>query len=349
MRVTQNTNYETVRGSINKSKGRMENLQLQAATLRKLNAPSDDPIGAAKVLSVRTDKVNIAQYQVNAKQAEGMLSSAETALGDLADIVVRAKEISVGQASGASANDDTRIAIAEEVGQLFQQAVAAANTRVGDRYIFGGYKIHRPPVTGEGQYVGDDGQIMLEIANDVFVTANIPGMEAFNTKPKSSIDFRNLEEQKARNKEAMELVGRAPAQTKPLAEGQEGGTNVDRSGVAGEVDAENVNVFDELQNLRISLLTGDLEGTRNSLDRFDEIHAKLVAVRAKVGSRMQGIQNTILSLERHGLSNAQLTSSLEDADMAQVVSDLAKEETIFRSALGSSQKLIQPTLLDFLK
>jgi len=40
---------------------------------------------------------------------------------------------------------------------------------------------------------------------------------------------------------------------------------------------------------------------------------------------------------------------LEDADMAQVMSDLAREETIFRGALASSQKLMQPTLLDFLK
>ena len=35
--------------------------------------------------------------------------------------------------------------------------------------------------------------------------------------------------------------------------------------------------------------------------------------------------------------------------MIQVVSDLAKEEAVLRSALSSSQKLIQPTLLDFLK
>jgi hypothetical protein len=35
--------------------------------------------------------------------------------------------------------------------------------------------------------------------------------------------------------------------------------------------------------------------------------------------------------------------------MAQVVSDLAKEETVFRTALQSSNKLLQPTLMDFLK
>ena len=75
----------------------------------------------------------------------------------------------------------------------------------------------------------------------------------------------------------------------------------------------------------------------------------MVATRAKLGSRLNGLQQTGQAIDRHNLVNAQITSQLEDADMAQVVSDLAKEEQVFKSTLASSQKLIQPTLLDFLK
>jgi flagellar hook-associated protein 3 FlgL len=110
-----------------------------------------------------------------------------------------------------------------------------------------------------------------------------------------------------------------------------------------------VNIFDELQNFRIALLTGDLDGIRGTLERFDQAHSSLIAARAKIGSRMNGLQNTTQALERHDLVNANLTTSLEDADMAQVMSNLAKEETIFKSALASSQRLIQPTLMDFLR
>jgi flagellar hook-associated protein 3 FlgL len=110
-----------------------------------------------------------------------------------------------------------------------------------------------------------------------------------------------------------------------------------------------VNAFDEIQNLRIGLLTGDLDSIRNTLERFDSIYGKVVSTRAKIGSRLQGLQNTAHSIERHNLVNAQLTSQIEDADMAQVVSDMAKEESVFRSALASSHKLVQPTLMDFLK
>src|SRR4029077_3372579 len=102
MRVTDNSNYETVRESIRRSKERMENLQTQSATLKKLNTPSDDPVGASKVLEVRTEKVNNDQYGMNAKMAETFLSNSDHAMGELADIVVRAKEIALGQSSGAS-------------------------------------------------------------------------------------------------------------------------------------------------------------------------------------------------------------------------------------------------------
>ncbi len=333
MRVTENTNFETIRESIRRSKEKMENLQTQNATLKKLNTPSDDPVSAAKILEVRTDKVNNDQFQMNAKLAESYLNNSDHALSELSEIVARAKEIAIGQSSGASTNDDTRLGVVEEVTQLYQQAVAAANTRIGDRYLFGGYRTNKPPVDPEGRYVGDAGQMMVEIAKDVFISMNVPGFDAFNSNPKASSDG-----QKVYGNGNGNGANRAPASA--LEDPSMGGA---RAG------SENVNVFDELQNLRIGLLTGDLDSIRNTLERFDDIHGKLVSTRAKIGSRIQGLQSTSQALERHNLTNAQLASQLEDADMAQVVSDLAKEETVFRSALQSSQKLIQPTLMDFIK
>src|SRR5438445_10717841 len=107
MRVTENTNFNAIRDSISRSKEKMENLQFQSSTLKKLNTPSDDPVGAAKILEIRTDKMNNDQFLTNAKLAEAFLSNSEQAIGELADLVVRAKEIAIGQSSGASANNDT--------------------------------------------------------------------------------------------------------------------------------------------------------------------------------------------------------------------------------------------------
>jgi flagellar hook-associated protein 3 FlgL len=341
MRVTENSNYDTIRGSIRKSREKMEGLQGQQATLKKLNTPSDDPIGAAKVLEIRTEKVNNDQFQTNAKMAEAFLNNSDQALSELSEIVARAKEIAINQSSGASSNEDTRLGVSEEVTQLFQQAVSTANRRIGERFLFGGFKTQRNPVDADGKYQGDDGQMMLEVGQDVFVAMNLPGAEAFNTNAKRVAN--ETPDNYDANTVQRNPAGEAYARSANDSLTQSGTHTVDEPG------PENVNVFDEIQNLRTGLLTGDLDGIRSTLERFDQIHAKIIAERAKIGSRLQGLQNTSSAIERHNLVNAQLSSNIEDADMAQVVSDLAKEEMVFHSALASAHKLIQPTLMDFLK
>ncbi|MGE4108944.1 MAG: flagellar hook-associated protein FlgL [Bacteriovoracia bacterium] len=342
MRVTQNTSFNTVRDTVHKAKSRMEKFQNQASTMKKLNVPSDNPIGSAKVLEVRTDKVNNDQYLANAKLAEAFLNNADHALDDLSEVVMRAKEIAIGQASGASSTDETRLGVAEEVNQLFKRAVADANTKIGDRYLFSGYKTHRPSVNEDGQFVGDDGQMMVEIGKDVFISMNVPGIEAFNTNPKTSADFRRLKGVDE-NGEPMDTgdSARAPATTT--------GGSLETSQSLSPMGEQNANVFNELQNLRIALLTGDLGAIRDTLERFDQIHANIVATRSRVGSRVQGLQGSLKAMERHNLTNAELTSQLEDADMAHVMTEIAKEESVLNSVLSSSKRLVQPTLMDFLR
>lgn len=325
MRVSDNSNFGVVRDSLNRSRSRLENLQTQNSTLKKLNKPSDDPVGSAKVLEVRTDKVNNDQFQANARLAQAFLENTDAALDDLSEILMRAKEIAIGQSSSASSTPETRLGVAEEVNQLFQRSIATANRRIGDRFLFGGYKTSEMPVDADGNYRGDQGEMMLEIGREVFIGMNIPGVQIFNTNHKVSSDLRNLEPS-------------APEANRVLASEKEGGD-----------DFQNVNYFDELKTLRIGLLTGDQATIRGTLERFDELLGKVVATRSKIGTRIQGIQGNIGTMERHNITNAQLTSTIEDADMTQIVSDLAKEETIFKSSLASSKHLIQPTLLEFLR
>ncbi len=310
MRVTEGSNFESIRDSMRRSREKMEGLQTQAATLKKVNRPSDDPSATSQVLRIRSEKANIEQFQLNSKIAENYLMNTDQAISDLSDVVSRAKELAISQSSMASSSEDTRKGVSEEVRQLFQQAVSVANRRVGDRYIFGGYKTQTSPVDTNGAYSGDQGQMMVEIGDDVFIAMNVPGSEVFNTKPNTA------------------------------AKGQNG---------YSEPGQENVNVFDELQHLNIGLLSGDLDAIRDTLERFDQLHGQLISIRAKVGSRIQGLQYTNQAMDRQQISNSVLSSSLEDADVAQVVSDLNKEESVFKSSLAASKRLIQPTLLDFLR
>lgn len=310
----------------------MEELQNQASTLRKLNRPSDNPVGSSKVLEVRTDKVNNTQFQTNAKMAESFLNNTDHVLEELSEVAMRAKEIAIQQASGASATAETRLGVAEEVQQLLARSIAVANTKIGDRYLLGGYRTEQPPVDESGHYQGDRGEMMIEIAKDVFLTMNLPGIDALNTKPDQSGDFRrvnpNPQENPDTNQDQPEMVNRQLASS---------------SGVG------NVNLFQELGNLRIGLLTNDVRQIQETLDRLGDIRDHLVSQRTKIGSRVASLQSTIQNLERQDITNAALASNFEDADMVEVMNNMAREESILRSVLSGSQRLVQPTLMDFLK
>lgn len=194
----------------------------------------------------------------------------------------------------------------------------------------------------EGAYHGDDGQMMIEIGREVYIGMNIPGHEVFNTHPESSADGKRLEQQK--NPDAQPLKSKPQEKKEEVAPSRRLASEE-----ASPTQSQNLNIFQELKALRTGLLTGDMETIRGTLEPFDDLLGKVVATRSKIGSRMQGIEGNVSALERHNITNAQLTSTIEDADMTQVVSDLAKEETVFKSSLASSKHLIQPTLLDFLR
>ncbi|MFZ9594991.1 MAG: flagellar hook-associated protein FlgL [Bdellovibrionia bacterium] len=321
MRVTDHSNFDMVRDAVQRSRDKMNTLQIQSVSMKKINTPSDDPVGTAKVLEVRTDRMNNDQYQMNSKMAETFLENTDSALAEVSELVLRAKEIALGQSNSATASDHTRLGVAEEVAQIFKQAIAVANRRVGDRYLFGGFKTQKPPIDADGRYHGDRGQMMVEIAKDVFLTMNIPGSEAFNTnaKPEWGQDLSRF------NSSSEEGV--------PSTEGS----------------LENVNLFDELQNFRIALLTGNMEMIHDSLDRFDQLYSKIVSTRTKLGSRLQGLASSMSMIDRQNLTNINLSSVLEDADMAHVSTELNKEESIFKNSLMTSKRLIQPSLLDFLR
>jgi flagellar hook-associated protein 3 FlgL len=337
MRVSDNSNFGVVRDSLNRSRSRLENLQMQNSTLKKLNKPSDDPVGSGKILEMRTDKVNNDQFQSNAKFAQSFLENTDAALEDLSEVLMRAKEIAIGQSSSASSTPETRLGVAEEVNQLFQRAIATSNRRIGDRFLFGGYQSNSSPIDSEGNYRGDQGEMMLEIGREVFIGMNVPGIQVFNTNPDGSVDKVMMDHRQSEPKpeeSKHEPVRRLASE---------------KLGEQNQPEVPNINLFDELKSLRVGLLTGDQNAIRGTLERFDELLAKVVSTRSKIGSRIQGIQGNITTMERHNVTNAQLSSGIEDADLTQVVSDMAREESIFKSSLASSKHLIQPTLLEFLR
>jgi flagellar hook-associated protein 3 FlgL len=70
---------------------------------------------------------------------------------------------------------------------------------------------------------------------------------------------------------------------------------------------------------------------------------------AQVGSQFLRVQNTQSQNTSDGLTMKQNLSSIEDADVAQVMVQLQAQQVAYQAALEATAKAIQPSLTDFLK
>jgi flagellar hook-associated protein 3 FlgL len=351
MRVSDNTSRHAVHDALGRTRARIEDLQLKNATLKKLNAPSDDPAANAKIMDIRTQSSVNKQFDMNANTAKDRLQHTENAVQELTDILLRAKEIALNQSSGASATPESRAGVAQEVAQLYKQVVAIANRRIGDHYIFGGFKTLTPPYGIDGSYRGDLGEMPLEIQKGVNVSSNIPGPSVFKAKRYLSEDLPNaiLQEDIRESAQESPFAPNVPPPRGPASEKSKDGSGQIVPTAQQVQPSETIDLFKTIEMLRVGLLTNDTHTIRGTLEAIDALTENTISIRSKIGSRIMGIDAALGATDRTNLQNAMVQSNLEDADYAELWSSLAKEESVLRASLSAAQKLIQPTLLEFMR
>lgn len=360
MRIADKMAFNQVNQNLQKNRSDMADLQNQAATQKRINKPSDDPMAAARVLTARTDERGNSQFLKNITQAKSFLEFSDQTLGELTETLVRAKELAISQANDASGNEDSRRTTAAEVEQLFNQTVQIGNRKLGERYVFGGMKTQTRPFDTAGQYIGDDGEMKVQINKDAFVSINVPGNKIFlgqgldgdsyvrarHETPTNVKDLKDFQREEIERREINEENGQDLIQTRGLASTATGEKISKRDPVT---ESAGINVFSTLKDLEISLRTNDKVGVQATLDLLDQAINQVVMSRSEVGARSMMINSTADSLQKAIVDNKTTASQLEDADVFQVISDINKTDSTLKAALETSGKMIQPSLLDFLR
>jgi flagellar hook-associated protein 3 FlgL len=114
-------------------------------------------------------------------------------------------------------------------------------------------------------------------------------------------------------------------------------------------NSRGLNVFQTLKGLEISLRTNDKAGVQDSLDMLDQAISQVVLARAELGSRVSSLIATTDSLQKAVLDNKAMASQMEDTDVFKLVSDINKTESTLKATMETSSKMVQRSLLDFLR
>ena len=87
----------------------------------------------------------------------------------------------------------------------------------------------------------------------------------------------------------------------------------------------------------------------NYLTQLDDQMNNVLKIQSDLGARMNRAQLSSSRLDDMETSTTQLLSNDEDADIAQVITNLQSQENVHRAALSVGARIIQPSLVDFLK
>lgn len=353
MRIADKMQYNQVSSNVQKNRSEMAQLQDQAATQKRVTKPSDDPLAAARVLATRTEIRGNEQFLRNIQSAKSFLEFTDQSLGELTEALVRAKELAVGQASDAGANAQSRLMTSAEIGQIYNQAIQIGNRKMGERHLFAGFNLNTQPFNQEGEYKGDDGEIKVFTHKDSHITMNIPGQRVFLGKGLGGDGtIRPSNEVPASTEHLQELKEKEEQRQEFNREKEEERVEVRRLASINHRDVDlsrGVNIFNVLKGLEISLKTNDKIAVQSALDVLDQAISQVVYARSEVGSRVMSINNTLDSVQKANVDQKTVSSQLEDADVFQVMSDINKTDSTLKATLETSGRLVQSSLLDFLK
>lgn len=362
MRIADRMVFDQVNNTLQKNRSEMADLQNQAATLKRVTKPSDDPLAATRVLGFRTETNVNNQFLKTAAQAKALLDYSDQSLFELTDVLMRAKELVLGQVNDAGGNGETRRLVASEIEQLFQQAVQIGNRKLGDRFLFGGYKTTQSPFDFKGNYNGDDGEIRMPVNKDAFIAVNIPGSKIFLGKAKLDHeigdetlvvpkDVKDLEKVSEHEKQKVNPEkGADPALRGPASVSAPSGPAADTGGYGmTAAKVRGTNIFRLLQDIETAMQTNDKSALQDSVDDLDEALSQVIMSRAELGARVNTVDANIDSIQKLNVDAKGVASQLEDADQFEVISDITRTEGTLKATLQTSGKLIQPSLLDFLR
>lgn len=208
MRVATNAYTDSMLNQFNNLAAKQYTLQNQASTGLAVQAPSDNPVAMQNTLSYLSDSATQQQYSSNISTLQSRATTIDGVLQSLQTISSRAGEIATAGAS-SSTSPTSLNSYADEVNQLINQVVSAANTKDPStgQYLFGGTASTTPPYTttkdANGNvtavaYNGNSTTNQSQIGANLTVSVDIPGANSgatgargLITDSQSGADFLN--------------------------------------------------------------------------------------------------------------------------------------------------------------
>lgn len=291
-RVTNATQTLTAQRNLQLSLQRQAQLYDQATSRQQITKPSDDPTATASALGVRADQAATAQYQRNVDNGDAWLTTGDSTLSSVEDIMRRVRDLTVTGANDGALSAEAKEAIATELDGLKKSLLSLANTTYLGRTVFAGNSDAGVAFQPDYSFTGAAGStVERRIGPDTTVRVDADGAAVFGTGSGS--------------------------------------------------------VFALIDGISNDLRTGVNVGPR--LGGIDDRMKAIVGEHAEIGGRQTRLDKAKDTLAVGANALEAQRSSLEDVDLSKVLLDLKTQDVNYQTAIAVTARVLQPTLMDFLR
>lgn len=362
MRISNRFLYNQTIKDLGNSTEKLFRLNSQISSGKRIDKPSEDPVGMSSVLIYRTELNANEQFQKNIELAEGWLNRTDAIMQDMDNLLGRAVELATQQAS-STADADTRKGAAQEVDQILHMVMGHANSRYGNKYMFGGTMTQDPPFINVDADKWDPDGVRT-------IASSPPASPAEGNRYIDSDDGHiwgytggswvdqgaTTEGTAVRVDDESEIY---VYQDSAWVTQYQGNSGIIRSSI-GKGDAIEMNIpghevfmdasgdiISTLLDLGKALTSNDQDGIQNALADLDDSAGTLSNNMASVGARVNRLEHTTSVLKTADVDLEKRKSLIEDLDYAEAITSLKNQQTIYQATLQSVSMITKLSLVDY--
>ena len=369
MRVSNSMMSNTITRYLMRQSEALYKVQERIATQKKINRSSDDPTGMRKVLDYRNKIATVDQYLNNINRATTRLETTEITLDLVDDLIGVVREISQQQPGGTT---QSRTFAADQVRDLYTQVVDMANSKSSNNYMFSGHKTDRPAFGHVVEISGGTAgalefglaatatNVTIEVRDESGSVINTitpvgGGVDGVNSVawsgaiPADGLYKFNVIASNAGGDVVDYVTYNGDAGTVRIMMGENTELTIDADGREIFARPGQVDAFEVMADLITALENDDTAAINTLTPQLDSVRTQINEFRATSAPKIYQLESTENFWLNYKPKLEQLLAKTENVDINEAAMQLNQLDLAYQSTLATAGRIIQPSLVNFLK
>ena len=324
MRITNSSMIRSHMYDTQNNLTNMSKINQQISTGKVINTVSDDPYKAIRIMNMNNEIKYNEKYNSNIDETVGWMNTTDSALESVGNLLGELKDSIIKVGNGTYSQNDMK-SLNADINEKIKQLADTLNSTYGGKYLFGGTNVDDAPIK---VIENPDGSVKLEFSTD-----------------------KN---------------GQVLPNTDDLKADISSGVSIDYNVSVGELfnitdeNGNTINLLDEINNLS-TLINKAANGNEqefakakeeilnNTQDKIDKLFDHVVNERTSLGVRVSTAEKIKEFNDENILNMKSILSQDQDTDVVEKFIELKSAEMIYQASIQVGAKLIQPTILDYMR